>query len=78
VVPRDRARHEAPPQVADELVQASHPRCRTCRYRLPAAHACELGAADKPALCPRLRKALRIYLPAQPVNAGGLQNKTSE
>ena len=45
-------------------MQASHPRYRTRRYRLPASHTCELGAADNPALCPRLRKALRVFLPS--------------
>ncbi len=46
-------------------MQALHPRCRTCRYRLPAAHTCELGAVDKPQLCPRARPAIRIPAPAR-------------
>jgi hypothetical protein len=41
-------------------MQANLPICLTCHYRLPASHACALGAVDKPTLCPRQRKQLRI------------------
>ena len=46
------------------------PRCRTCRYRVHASNKCELGAVDKPQLCPRQRPTIRVAARIRPPGSG--------
>ena len=58
-----------------EDMTASHPICPGCRYRHVSSTSCRLGAADKPTLCPRMRKRINLSLAAQVTRlpSGGLQ-----
>ena len=51
---------------------ASLPRCLSCRYRLPSDHTCQLGAADKPFLCPRVQPRIVIHKPKESHTEGPL------
>jgi hypothetical protein len=42
------------------VMHAGLPQCYTCHYRLKSAHTCELGAVNKPSLCPRMRARVRV------------------